>query len=113
MGATSVTGTGVGAGEPNKGPLNNRSQYVSILDPHIVYSGTFYNNDGTETVYLPEFVWDVPEKLTVLCSGKTYAVDKLVNGDGLMTSFNIQGAKKREVDFVVIKDASAKFCTDF
>ena len=113
MGATSVTGVGNGAAEPNKGPLNNRTQYVSILDPHIVFSGTFYSGDGTITVNLPEFAWDVPEKLTVLCSGKTYAVDKLVNGDGLMTSFNIQGAKKREVDFVVIKDASAKFCTDF
>lgn len=110
MGASSVTGTGVGAGEPNKGPLNNRTQYVSILDPHVVYSGTIYIESGGEVdVELPEYVWDVPEKLTIVTAGKAFGTDKNVNVDGLVTSFTIAGAKKRDVDFLVIKDANGKF----
>jgi hypothetical protein len=114
MGATSVTGVGPGAGEPNKGPLNNRTQYVSILDPHVVFSGTFYSDDGNNVlVELPEYVWDVPEKLTVVCSGKAWAVEKVTNVDGLMTGFEIDGTKKKEVDFLVIKDVNGKFCTNY
>jgi hypothetical protein len=110
MGATSVTGTGAGAGEPNKGPLNNRTQYVSILDPHVVYSGTVYIEVGGEVdVELPEYVWDVPEKLTIVTAGKAYGTDKNVNVDGVVTSFTIAGAKKRDVDFLVIKDVNGKF----
>ena len=110
MGASSVTGTGVGAGEPNKGPLNNRTQYVSILDPHVVYSGTVYIEEGGEVdVELPEYVWDVPEKLTIVTAGKAFGTDKNVNVDGVVTSFTIAGAKKRDIDFLVIKDVNGKF----
>ena len=80
MGASSVTGVGSGAGEPNKGPLNNRTQYVSILDPHVVYSGTIYiseGDDGSFDVELPEYVWDVPEKLTIVTAGKAYGTKKM------------------------------------
>lgn len=112
MGATSVTGVGPGAGEPNKGPLNNRTQYVSILDPHVVYSGTIYIDTGTGgevDVELPEYVWDVPEKLTIVTAGKAWGIYKNTNGDGLVTSFTIDGSKKRDVDFLVIKDVNGKF----
>ena len=112
MGASSVTGVGNGASEPNKGPLNNRTQYVSILDPHVVYSGTVYiseGDDGSVDVELPEYVWDVPEKLTIVTAGKAYGTKKNVNVDGVVTSFTIAGAKKRDVDFLVIKDANGKF----
>jgi len=112
MGASSVTGTGVGAGEPNKGPLNNRTQYVSILDPHVVYSGTVYIEEGEGgevNVELPEYVWDVPEKLTIVTAGKAWGTEKNVNVDGVVTSFTISGNKKRDVDFLVIKDVNGKF----
>lgn len=112
MGATSVTGVGPGAGEPNKGPLNNRTQYVSILDPHVVFSGTIYIDNGTGgevDVELPEYVWDVPEKLTIVTAGKAWGIYKNTNGDGLVTSFTIDGSKKRDVDFLVIKDVNGKF----
>jgi hypothetical protein len=111
MGASSVTGAGAGAGEPNKGPLNNRTQYVSILDPHVVYSGTVYIEEGEGgevNVALPEYVWDVPEKLTIVTAGKAWGTEK--NRDnGVVKSFTITGAKKRDVDFLVIKDANGKF----
>jgi len=115
MGASSVTGVGNGAGEPNKGPLNNRTQYVSILDPHVVYSGTVYIEEGSNgeaNVELPEYVWDVPEKLTIVTAGKAWGLYKNRNGDGLVTSFTISGNKKRDVDFLVIKDANGKFVDD-
>lgn len=110
MGASSVTGVGNGAGEPNKGPFNNRTQYVSILDPHVVYSGTVYISEGGDVdVELPESVRDVPEKLTIVTAGKAYGTEKNVNVDGVVTSFTIVGAKKRDVDFLVIKDVNGKF----
>ena len=56
MGATSVTGVGPGAGEPNKGPLNNRTQYVSILDPHVVFSGTVYIDTGSGVMSMLNFL---------------------------------------------------------
>lgn len=113
MGATSVTGVGAGAAEPNRGPGNNRNQYVSLLDPHVVYSGTIYTNSGNATVVIPPTVKDVPEKLTLICGGKGYAVDKNLDGDGLVESFDIIGAKKTDVDFIVLKDPSSNFATDY
>jgi hypothetical protein len=112
MGATSVTGVGNGAGEPNKGPLNNRTQYVSILDPHVVFSGTVfidYGSGGYATIYLPEEVKDVPEKLTIVTAGKAWGINKNTDSDGLVESFTIVGYKPRDVDFLVIKDVNGKF----
>jgi hypothetical protein len=113
MGATSVTGVGQGAAGPVRGPGNNRNQYQSLLDPHVVYHGTIYNNDGDVTVTLPSTVRDLPENLTILCSGKTYGVDKNLDGNGLVESFDISGAKKRDVDFIVIKSPSSKFAENY
>ena len=113
MGATSVTGVGAGAANVTRGPGNLRDQYASLLDPHVVWHGKIYNNDGTVTVTLPSDVKDLPEKLTILCSGKTYGVNKNLDGDGLVESFNIQGAKKRDVDFIVIKSPSSLFTGDY
>lgn len=113
MGATSITGVGAGAANVTRGPSNNRNQYASLLDPHVVWHGKIYNNDGSVTVNLPSNIKDVPEKLTILCSGKTYGVTKNLDGDGLVESFDITGAKKREVDFIVIKSPSALFATEY
>lgn len=113
MAATSVTGVGQGAAGPVRGPGNNRNQFQSLLDPHIVFHGTIYNDDGSVNVTLPSSVKDVPEKLTILCSGKTYGINKNLDGDGLVESFEIYGAKKRDVDFVVIKSPSSAFTNDY
>lgn len=115
MGATSVTGVGAGAAEPNRGPGNNRNQYVSLLDPHVVFSGTIYIDTGTSgnaTVVLPQYAKDVPEKLMLVCGAKGYATNKNLDGDGMVESFDIFGAKKRNIDFVVIKDPSGNFTND-
>ena len=109
MSATSVTGVGNGAAGPVRGPGNNRNQYASLLDPHIVYHGTVYMGDAEEKlIELPSSVRDVPEKLTILVTGKAYAIFKNVT-DGILTGFTISGAKKRDVDFVVVKSPSGLF----
>ena len=107
MGATSVTGVGNGAANLVRGPGNGRNSFVSVLDPHMVYSGTIPSGDTLVT--LPSDVWDIPENLTLLCAGKSYMTDKNTNGDGLVVSFDIQAAKKQDIDFVVIKNPSSLF----
>lgn len=116
MGATSVTGVGPGAANVTRGPGNNRNQFSSLLDGHIVWHGKIYIDFGTggnATVDLPSNLKDMPEKLTILCSGKTYGVNKNLDGDGLVESFDIQGAKDRDVDFIVIKSPSGMFTEDY
>lgn len=116
MGATSVTGVGAGAANVTRGPGNNRNQFSSLLDGHIVWHGKIYIDTGTggnATVDLPSNLKDMPEKLTILCSGKTYGVNKNLDGDGLVESFDIQGAKDRDVDFIVIKSPSGMFTEDY
>ena len=108
MSATSVTGVGHGAAGPVRGPGNNRNQYASLLDPHVVYHGTVYMNADEKLIELPSSVRDVPEKLTILVAGKAYAILKNVT-DGILTGFTISGAKKRDVDFVVVKSPSGLF----
>ena len=108
MSATSVTGVGNGAAGPVRGPGNNRNQYASLLDPHIVFHGTAYMDNNDITIDLPVSVRDVPEKLTILCAGKAFGIYKEIT-DGILTGFTISGAKKRDVDFVVVKSPSGLF----
>jgi len=113
MGATSVTGVGPGAANVTRGPGNLRNQYASLLDPHVVAHGTIYSGGGSVTIDLESNVWDVPEKLTLICSGKAYAVNKNTNGDGLCIGFDISAAKKIDIDYVVIKSPSSLFTNDY
>ena len=109
MGASSVTGTGNGSVSMGRGPGNGRNQFTSLLDPHVVFHGTVYMSNGNETVSLPSNVWDLPEKLTILCAGKAWGVYKNLNSDGLVISFTVNGVKKRDVDFVIVKSPSGHF----
>ena len=113
MGATSVTGTGPGAANVTRGPGNLRNQYASLLDPHVVAHGTIYGGDSAQFISLPSNVWDVPENLTILISGKAVAFDKDVNGDGLVTGFNIISSKKTDIDYVVIKSPGGGFTSNY
>ena len=121
MGATSNEGTGRGAAEPNRGPGNNRNQYVSLLDTHVVYSGyaTPTEGGGGEggsafyTINVPPNLKDVPEKLTLMAAGKGFAIAKNLDDNGLVESFEVIGAKKVGFDFVIIKSPSSNFISDF
>lgn len=112
MGATSSTGVGNGSAGPQRGPSNNRNQYASLLDPHVVHHGTGYIDTGSSgelEIPLPEKAWDLPENLTILLAGKAWGIQKNTNGAGLVTSFTISGNKKRDIDFVVVKSPAGRF----
>jgi hypothetical protein len=120
MAATSVTGvSGNGSAETNRGPGNNRNQYVSLLDPHVVYSG-YATPSGAEpgspvfyTINLPSNLKDLPEKLTLMIAGKAFVITKNLDSDGLVESFGVIGTKKGGFDFVVIKSPGSSFIPDF
>lgn len=112
MGATSSTGVGFGSAGPQRGPGNNRNQYASLLDPHVIHHGTAYIESGSSgylEIPLPEKAWDLPENLTILVAGKAYGVYKNTNGDGLVYSFTVYGNKKRDIDYVIVKSPSSRF----
>jgi hypothetical protein len=118
MGATSNEGTGRGAAEPNRGPGNNRNQYVSLLDEHVVYSGYATPPEGGGnpvfyTINVPSNLKDVPEKLTLMVAGKGFAIAKNLDANGLVESFGVIGTKKGGFDFVIIKSPSSNFIPEF
>lgn len=113
MGATSVTGVGPGAANVTRGPGNLRNQYASLLDPHVVAHGTIYGNSEPQLINLPSDVWDVPENLTILISGKAVAFDKVTNGDGLVTGFGVLSSKNTDIDYVVIKNPGGGFTNNY
>jgi hypothetical protein len=114
MGATSNEGTGRGAAEPNRGPGNNRNQYVSLLDTHVVYSGYVTPTEGGGspafyTINVPPNLKDVPEKLALMVAGKGFTIAKNLDANGLVESFGVVGVKKGGFDFVIIKSPSSNF----
>jgi hypothetical protein len=109
MGATSATGVGKGAAGVTRGPGNNRNQFSSLLDPHIVFHGTATNDGGNVQIDLPSSVYDVPEKLTLICSTQAFLAEKLLNGDNICTGFRVYTYKKADLDYVIIKSPSGKF----
>ena len=112
MGATSVTGVGAGAANVTRGPGNNRNQFASLLDPHIVFHGTAFADDGNVQIDLPSSVYDVPENLTLLCSTQAFLAEKLLNGDNICTGFRVYAYKKADLDYVIIKSPSGKFTSN-
>ena len=113
MGATSVTGVGPGAANVTRGPGNNRNQYASLLDPHVIAHGTIYGGDQPQLISLQSKDYDVPENLTILISGKAVAFDKVTNGDGLVTGFGVLSSKKTDVDYVIIKNPGGGFTNNY
>ena len=91
MGATSVTGTGAGITAVSRGPGNNRNQYSSLIDGHIVWQGSAALVDNVAEVALPSSIMTLPEKLSVFVSGLGIAVEKTVNADGNVSSFTLVG----------------------
>jgi hypothetical protein len=112
MGATSATGVGAGAAGVTRGPGNNRNQFASLLDPHIVFHGTAYADHGDVQIDLPSSVYDVPENLTLLCSTQAFLAEKLLNGDNICTGFRVYAFKKADLDYVIIKSPSGKFTSN-
>jgi hypothetical protein len=111
MGATSVTGVGVGVANNQKGPGNNRDYFAPRNSPHVIAAGTVTTALTAATVTLPDHV-DLPAASYVvllttvdaaaIARGVSVTV-KTDNAAGLFTSFTIiSEAAAQVVDWVVI-----------
>jgi len=97
MGATSVTGVGLGVAANLRGPGNNRDFFVPRVGPHAIASGSLTTAANVATVTFPEHL-DLPaNRYTVMLTtldpviaGHNVSVSaKTNNGAGLFTSFSI------------------------
>jgi hypothetical protein len=111
MGATSVTGVGVGVANNQKGPGNNRDYFAPRNGPHVIAAGTVTTALTAATVTLPDHV-DLPAAnyvvllTTVDAAAAARGVSVTVktnNAAGLFTSFTIISEQAAQVvDWVVI-----------
>lgn len=113
MGASTVTGKGIGNAGLTRGPNNGRNQFFPMVDPHVVWHGTveIVGDSPLVTVYLPSSIRVPPTHLAVFCSGMAYCIDKGVDGDGNMDSFTVYAAGDY-ADFIVVDANNACFCED-
>jgi hypothetical protein len=112
MGASSVTGTGLGEAGITRGPGNNRSSFYSNVDPHIVWHGKATLTEGSAVVNLPSNIQVPPSNLAVFVGGKGYSVSK-ITVDDIMTGFRIVGYYDGTVDYIVIDANNSCFCEDY
>lgn len=96
MGATSVSGKGLGVGR-GKGPKNGRTEYVPLLTPHIVTAGYCTTSGaGTVTVTFPAPLVGAASNYVVIATpaaGSTAArVTTTTDSDGNFSAFTLTGA---------------------
>ena len=96
MGATSVSGKGLGVGR-GKGPKNGRTEYVPLLTPHIVTAGhCTTSSGGTITVtFSAPLVGSASNYVVVAtpATGSTAAsIAKTTDSDGNFSAFTLTGA---------------------
>jgi hypothetical protein len=113
MGASSVTGTGLGEAGITRGPGNNRNNFYSVVDPHVVWHGvaTITNNIGV--VMLPSNIRLPPTQLAVFVSGKSTFVYYKIVEDGIMTGFVVFSAGMNDVDYIVVDANNSCFCEQY
>src|SRR5689334_19934187 len=96
MGATSVTGTGLGSADGhNKGPHNGRDLFVPLQSAHVVAAGTGTLGSGTLAVTFPTPISGgaagnvaLAESLT---GNRARVSAKTNDGDGNLESITITG----------------------
>lgn len=105
MGATSVTGKGLGAARTQKGPGNGRNFNVPQVNPHIVAAGVATLASNAAAVAFSPALPEVPAHYAVVVMGVA-AGDIYVTkaGTTTFTGFTITSANATgEVDWVVVK----------
>lgn len=113
MGSSSVTGVGNGAAGKSKND-NGRSQFVSLLDPHIVFHGSLQlDGGGSGTVTMPEDITGPASRFTILIAGKGWGVNKNIDEEGNLISFDIAGSNDQFLDFMVVDGVSSPFAEDY
>lgn len=107
MAASSITGKGAGAAQPNKGPGNNRSAYVPVVTPHVIVAGDVTISSGTTaTVTLPKALLHAAADYVVMVTtnGATlaYVSAKTDDADGKMVSFQVTGGNGHTVSWMIV-----------
>jgi hypothetical protein len=103
MGATSVTGVGLGAARTQKGPGNGRDYFVPQVNPHVIAAGSVTLSGGTAAVVFPTALADANYVVT-LTPGATLANQAYVTSIAT-TGFTItvSGGGTETVMWVAIK----------
>lgn len=103
MGATSVTGKGLGAARTQKGPGNGRDYWVPQVNPHVVAAGTATLAAGTVNVKFPAVLADanyvVMVTPTETLANQAYVTSVATTGFTIAVS----GGGTEEVQWVAIK----------
>jgi len=105
MGATSVTGVGLGAAWGNKGPGNGRDQFVPLLTPHVVASGRFHMAAGTGVVTFPAPLTGDHTNYAVVITAvghTSYVSATTDDSDSNFASFTITGTSGDYVSWIVV-----------
>ena len=112
MGASSVTGVGVGSAEKNNknGPGNARGSWVPKLSPHILWAGSVALDAGSIEVSVPASAQipadDLAILITVNSTNLTAVTDKNETDD-VVTTFDISGTGSDIVDFILVNKGLA------
>lgn len=113
MGATSVTGVGLGAADAGvKGPHNNRDYYVPLVGPHVVCSGRVTLVAGAATVYFPSALEGSQSLYNVMLTAvnvavnasETVVVSMNDDVDGNFDNFVVAGTAAEVVMWMVVKN---------
>jgi hypothetical protein len=109
MGATSVTGVGLGVASNLKGPGNNRDYFVPRNGPHIVLTGSAtVGGGGSIAVTLPAPLTGGGASYMVMVSdrgavaGATSYVKAADDGHGDFTEMTLYGTAAHVLDYVVL-----------
>ena len=108
MGATSVTGKGIGAAYNNKGPHNGRDVYVPLVSPHVVAAGHATTaGGGTIAVVFPTALPNAPTSYAVIVTAAdtgatTTGYVSAKAGSTTFTGFTITGHASKIYAWVVV-----------
>jgi len=105
MGATSVTGAGLGAAGSSKGPHNGRDYFVPKSTPHVVSAGNVTLSGGAATVTFPTPLTGSKTLYGVLLtpsSANAAGVTTKTDVSGNFASFVIAGTGTNSVDWAVV-----------
>jgi hypothetical protein len=105
MGATSVTGKGIGVGR-GKGPKNNRTEFVPLLSPHVVTAGhCTTSGGGTVTVTFTTPLVGAAANYAVVASAASgttsHSIAKTTNSDGNFSAFTLTGANSTAHSYII------------
>lgn len=103
MGATSVTGKGLGAARTQKGPGNGRDFWVPQVNPHIIAAGVATLANGTVAVVFPAALDDA--NYVVMLTPKATLASQAYVTNVATTGFTITaaGGGTEQVQWAAVK----------